>query len=64
MPTPAFARASSIAEETTPLLGFASTVRLGGGLDDNVPAGPAEHLLTVLREAFSSAARYADASHV
>jgi signal transduction histidine kinase len=58
------ARIVAIAEETTPMLGFAPAVRLGGGLDDNVPAGPAEHLLTVLREALSNAARHANASHV
>jgi signal transduction histidine kinase len=58
------ARIVTAAEETTPMLGFAPTVRLGGGLDHNVPAGPAEHLLTVLREALSNAARHANASHV
>ncbi|MGB6453281.1 MAG: GAF domain-containing sensor histidine kinase [Streptosporangiaceae bacterium] len=58
------ARIVAIAEETAPMLGFAPTVRLGGGLDDNVAAGPAEHLLTVLREALSNAARHANASHV
>jgi signal transduction histidine kinase len=58
------ARIVAIAEETTPMLGFAPTVRLGGGVDDNVPAGPAEHLLTVLREALSNAARHANASQV
>lgn len=37
---------------------------LSGGLDDHVPAGPAGHLLTVLREALSNAARHASVSHV
>jgi signal transduction histidine kinase len=58
------ARIVAIAEETTPMLGWAPTLRLGSGLDDNVPAGPAEHLLTVLREALSNAARHANASQV
>jgi signal transduction histidine kinase len=58
------ARVVAVAEETMPMLGFAPAVRLGGGLDDHVPAGPAEHLLTVLREALSNAARHANASHV
>jgi signal transduction histidine kinase len=58
------ARIVAIAEEAAPMLGFAPTVRLGGGLDENVPAGPAEQLLTVLREALSNSARHANASHV
>ena len=54
----------SIAEQMTPLLGFAPTVRLGGGLDDNVTSEQGEHLLAVLREGLSNAARHADASRV
>lgn len=54
----------AIAEELTPMLGFAPAVRLSGGLDDNVAAGHAEHLLTVLREALSNTARHASATHV
>jgi signal transduction histidine kinase len=54
----------SIAEEMTPILGFAPTVRLGGGLDDNVTAEQGEHLLAVLREGLSNAARHASASEV
>jgi signal transduction histidine kinase len=58
------ARIVAVTEETAPMLGFAPTVRLGGGLDDNVAAGTAEHLLTVLREALSNAARHASPSRV
>ncbi len=58
------ARIVAIADETTPMLGFVPTVRLGGGLDEHVGAGPAEHLLTVLREGLSNAARHANASAV
>lgn len=54
----------TVAEEMTPLLGFAPTVRLGAGLDENVTAEPAEHLLTVLREALSNTARHANATTV
>lgn len=53
-----------IAEELTSILGFAPTVRLGGGLDDNVTAEQGEHLLAVLREGLSNAARHASASQV
>jgi signal transduction histidine kinase len=54
----------ALADEMTPLLGFAPSVRLGGGLDHQVTAGQAEQLLTVLREALSNAARHARASRV
>lgn len=54
----------AIAEELTPMLGFAPAVRLSGGLDNNVDPGHADHLLTVLREALSNAARHANASKV
>jgi signal transduction histidine kinase len=53
-----------IAEEMTPILGFAPTVRLGVGLDDNVTGEQGEHLLAVLREGLSNAARHAGASQV
>jgi signal transduction histidine kinase len=53
-----------IAEEMTPILGFAPAVRLGGGLDDNVTAEQGEHLLAVLREGLSNAARHARASQM
>ena len=58
------ARIVVIAEEMTAILGFAPAVRLGGGLDDNVTTGQAEHLLAVLREGLSNAARHASASQV
>jgi signal transduction histidine kinase len=57
-------RIVAVADDMVPMLGFAPTLRLGSGLDDDVPAAPAEHLLTVLREALSNAARHASASQV
>jgi len=54
----------AVADEMTPLLGFAPALRLGGGLDHQVTADQAEQLLTVLREALSNAARHARASQV
>jgi signal transduction histidine kinase len=54
----------AVAEELTPILGFAPAVRLGSGLDDHVAAGQAEHLLAVLREALSNAGRHANANNV
>ncbi|MFI0938440.1 GAF domain-containing protein [Streptomyces sp. NPDC021020] len=45
-------------------LGFAPTLRMSGLLDTLVPAGVAEHLLAVLREALSNAARHAGATAV
>jgi signal transduction histidine kinase len=54
----------AIADELTPMLGFAPAVRLGGGLDDKIAVGQAEHLLAVLREALSNAARHANATQV
>jgi signal transduction histidine kinase len=58
------ARIIAIADETTPMLGFAPSVRLGSGLDDHVAGEPAEQVLIVLREALSNAARHARASQV
>jgi signal transduction histidine kinase len=57
-------RIVEVAEEMTGLLGFAPTLRLDGPLDTGVPADAAEHLLGVLREALSNAARHAAASTV
>jgi signal transduction histidine kinase len=48
----------------TEQLGFAPSLRLDGLLDTLVPAHVAEHLLAVLREALSNAARHAQASAV
>ena len=45
-------------------LGHTPAVRLAGLVDTAVPADVAEHLLAVLREALSNAARHADASRV
>ena len=45
-------------------LGFAPSVRLSGLVDTAVPAALAEHLLAVLREALSNAARHAGAHRV
>jgi signal transduction histidine kinase len=64
MPESLRTRIVTIADEMTPLLGFAPSVRLGSGLDSRVTAEAAEHMLTVLREALSNAARHASASRV
>jgi signal transduction histidine kinase len=53
-----------VIEEMTELLGFAPSLRLAGDLDGRMPAEIAEHLLVVLREALSNAARHAGASRV
>jgi signal transduction histidine kinase len=45
-------------------LGFSPDVRLSGLVDTAVPAEVADHLLAVLREALSNAARHAGASKV
>jgi signal transduction histidine kinase len=58
------ARIVALADEMTPMLGFAPSIRLGGGLDGQVSGEVADQLLTVLREALSNAARHAGASHV
>ncbi|MBO0776916.1 MAG: histidine kinase, partial [Actinobacteria bacterium] len=57
-------RILAVADEMTPMLGFTPSLRLGTGLDDRVTAEPAEHALTVLREALSNVARHARASRV
>ncbi|MFH8798827.1 GAF domain-containing protein [Streptomyces sp. NPDC017936] len=46
------------------VLGFAPALRMTGLLDTAVPAEHAEHLLAVLREALSNAARHAHATQV
>jgi signal transduction histidine kinase len=58
------ARIVGLAEEMATILGSAPAVRLGSGLDDNVTAEQGEHLLAVLREGLSNAARHASASQV
>jgi signal transduction histidine kinase len=56
-------RIVAIAGEMTGILGFAPALLLDGPLDD-VPADLGEHLLGVLREALSNAARHARATTV
>jgi signal transduction histidine kinase len=58
------ARILGAVEEATGLLGFAPSLRMDGRLDAVVPDSIAEHLLAVLREALSNAARHAGASRV
>jgi signal transduction histidine kinase len=57
-------RILAVAEEMTPLLGFAPTLRMSGPLDERVPAGVGDQLPLVLREALSNAARHAKATEV
>jgi two-component system, NarL family, sensor histidine kinase DevS len=57
-------RVLAVADEMTPMLGFAPTLQLTGRLDDEVPDDVAEHVLTVLREALSNVARHANARQV
>lgn len=58
------ARVLAVADEMTPMLGFPPALQLDGRLDDDVPPGVAEHLLTAVREALSNVARHAGASKV
>jgi signal transduction histidine kinase len=58
------ARILGVVEEATSPLGFAPSLRMDGRLDAVVPESVAEHLLAVLREALSNAARHAGASRV
>jgi len=58
------ARVVAVAEEMTPLLGFAPALRLGPGLDGRAGGELAAQVLTVVREALSNAARHARASRV
>ena len=53
-----------VADEMTPLLGFAPELRLGQGLDSRAAAVLSEHVLAVLREALSNAARHSGATMV
>jgi two-component system, NarL family, sensor histidine kinase DevS len=57
-------RLVAAAERATEILGFAPAVRMTGLLDTGVPAEHAEHLLAVLGEALSNAARHAHATAV
>jgi signal transduction histidine kinase len=53
-----------LVEETTPLLGFAPSLRLGAGLGGQIKPEVAEQALAALREALSNAARHAAATRV
>ena len=57
-------RILDVASEMTGPLGFAPSLSLSSGLDDQVPAGIAGQALHVLREALANAARHAGASRV
>jgi signal transduction histidine kinase len=54
----------ALVDEMTEALGFAPALRLGSGLDSRAMAGLSEHLLAVLREALSNAARHSGATRV
>ncbi|MGW2700076.1 sensor histidine kinase [Streptomyces sp. NPDC001340] len=53
-----------LTDEATRVLGFAPALRMTGLLDTDVPATHAGHLLAVLREALTNAARHAEATTV
>ena len=57
-------RILDVASEMTGPLGFAPSLSLSGGLDEQVPAEIADQALHALREALSNAARHARASRV
>ena len=57
-------RLLEVLDSAEPSLGFAATVRLSGLLDTRVPRDVGDHLLSVLREALSNAARHASATRV
>jgi signal transduction histidine kinase len=58
------ARLLNLTDEATGTLGFAPALRMTGLLDTEVPATHADHLLAVLREALSNAARHAGATRL
>jgi signal transduction histidine kinase len=55
---------TDLGREYAEVLGFHPRVRTDGPVDTLVPPAMGEHLLAVLREALSNAARHASASHV
>jgi signal transduction histidine kinase len=57
-------RILAVTEDYIETLGFTPAVRFNGLVDTRVPPDHAEHLLAVLREALSNAARHARASRV
>jgi signal transduction histidine kinase len=54
----------ALSSEATAALGFSPALRMTGLLDTDVTAEQADHLLAVVREALSNAARHARASRV
>ena len=58
------AQVLEVADQMTPALGFAPSLRLVGPLDEAVSAEAAEQLLSALRESLSNAARHAAARRV
>ena len=58
------AQVLEVADQMTPALGFAPSLRLVGPLDEAVPADAAEQMLSALRESLSNAARHAAARRV
>jgi signal transduction histidine kinase len=53
-----------VVDDMTEMLGFAPELRLGRGLDSRASAAASEHVLAVLREALSNAARHSGATRV
>jgi signal transduction histidine kinase len=58
------ARILAVADDAAGQLGFPPGLRMAGRLDEDVPAQTGEHLIGVLREALSNAARHARATRV
>ena len=54
----------ALVDEMTDMLGFAPSLRLGGGLGGDISPEVADQVLAALREALSNAARHANASQV
>ncbi len=54
----------ALVDEMAQMLGFAPELRLGAGLDSRASAVLSEHVLAVLREALSNAARHSGATRV
>ncbi len=51
-----------LADELTPTLGMRAEVRFVGAVDNTVPTHVADHILAVIREALTNAAKHAQAS--
>jgi signal transduction histidine kinase len=54
----------ALVDEMAGMLGFAPELRLGSGLDSRASAALSQHVLAVLREALSNAARHSGATRV